>query len=101
MVGFCVYFRPQQEHVLAYCSNMNCLFELPLSFFPLSNEATECGCFKEHSEVKKEALGKLYRKREETAQVWREEKKREHANAWWYLMGDVFLPNPMSMRAHC
>lgn len=33
MVGFCVYFRPQQEHVLAYCSNMNCLFELPL-FFP-------------------------------------------------------------------
>jgi hypothetical protein len=94
-------FVPNKNTYWPTAAAMNCLFELPLFFFPLSNEATECGCFKEHSEVKKEALGKLYRKREETAQVWREEKKREHANAWWYLMGDVFLPNPMSMRAHC
>lgn len=57
-----------------------------LFFFPLSNEATECGCFKEHSEVKKEALGKLYWKREETAQVWREEKKESMpmpGGTWW------------------
>jgi len=44
-------FHLQQEHILQQHNFISLLF-LPLS--------DECGCFKEHSEVKKEDLDVLY-----------------------------------------
>jgi len=70
----CLFSSPTITHAVILQPH-NFVF-LNFHFFPLVHWGYECGCFKEHSEVKKEALAKLYWKRKETAEVWRGEKRR-------------------------